>query len=85
MSEKKSFNGGVKSKVDFAVFTDANISRQEISEWLVRDIKNTYFTLSEVLNSKECIEALTDVFYKRYCDMHAAKAAQPELNLDQNG
>lgn len=76
----------VNQKVDYALFTDANLSRDTIKGWLKNDIRGMYLTLAEVLASNDCIEALTEVMYKRYTGIHKAKAeaaAQSEINFPQ--
>lgn len=77
------FEGTVDSKMQYAVFKDQNLDRETIKNWLIKDIRGTYITMSELLSSRECIEALTDVFYKRYVDFHAKQQANPELDLKQ--
>lgn len=65
---------GVGHKVDYAVKNDASISRDQIREWLVKDMRGVYLLLSELLNSSQCVDALTDIFYARYQDMHKIKS-----------
>lgn len=65
---------GVGHKVDYAVKSDASISRDQIREWLVKDMRGVYLLLSELLNSPQCVDALTDIFYARYQDMHKSKS-----------
>lgn len=75
---------GIGHKVDYAVRENANLGKETIKEWLVKDIKGVYILLAEIINSKEAVDALVEVFWKRYQDMHAAKNAQPELNLKKD-
>lgn len=70
-------------KINAAVLVDADIAKETIREWLVKDMRGSLITLNEVLNSKECIDALLEIFWKRYSDLHKAKVEQPELNLNQ--
>lgn len=70
-----------KEKLEFAVFHDADISKDQISTWLQNDIRGVYLLLSEVLASRECLDALVDVFYKRYLKFHEDKKNNPELDL----
>lgn len=83
MSKGQNVNG-VKAKIDYAVFADASLSRDQIKEWLKKDIQGVYVLLSEMLYSEEVIDSLVNVFYKRYEAHHAAKAAEPELPLNSN-
>lgn len=65
----------VKEKVDYSVFSDAQISRDQIKDWLRKDIQGVYILLSEVLASAEVLEALTEVFWTRYVKFHEEKKA----------
>lgn len=87
MSKKKKENGkmaegfSTSEKVDFTVFKDGTLSRETIRSWLSTDIRGVYMILAEVLAAEEVLDALTDVFYKRYKKLHEAKMAQTELPL----
>ncbi|AZL82938.1 hypothetical protein [Apis mellifera associated microvirus 35] len=91
MSEKtKQFVGSVKAKTDFAVLNNADIDRDQIKEWLVQDVKRVAILVNDILNTPECIENLTDVFYKRYQDFHKENAIKEMAEKDystveQNG
>lgn len=84
MPENKEFVGSVKAKSDYAVFNNADIPKEQIKEWLVKDIKGVFILLSDLIQTPEAIDALTEVFYKRYCDLHKS-SVQQELNLQENG
>lgn len=75
---------GIGHKVDYAVKENANIGKEQIREWLVKDIRGVYILLAEILNSKEATDALVEVFWNRYKTMHEAKQNQTELNLKKN-
>lgn len=81
----KDFEGSVKSKIDYAVFANGELSKEQIAEWLSKDIKGVYYLLAEILNSKEAIDALAEVFYQRYLAFQKAKEVTPELDLKPNG
>lgn len=77
-------NGRIPSmdqKAQYAVFTNSALERSEIKEWLVSDMKRALVTVSEVLQSNDALEALTEVYWKRYCKYHESAQAQPELPL----
>lgn len=71
----------VNQKIDYALFADADITRDRIKGWLKNDLRGVYLVIAEILASNDCVEALTDVMYKRYSDLHKAKAEQTELNF----
>lgn len=81
MSKEKDFNGSVDSKIQYAVFQDGKLQRETIKSWLEKDVRGTYLLLSEILSSPPVLDALTEVFYKRYKDFHAQKAQAPELPI----
>lgn len=72
----------IKEKVDYAVFKNAHINRDQIKDWLKRDIQGVYVLLAEMLRSEDAIDALADVYFERYKKFHAEKARQPELELN---
>lgn len=78
---REGFQGSVDSKVQYSVFQNAALNRETIKEWLKKDVYGTYLLLAEVLASQECLEAITEVFWKRYQEFHKAKQEQPELPL----
>lgn len=69
----------MKDKIDFEVFKNGSIERDQIKEWLKKDIQGVYILLSEMLYSPEVIDTLTEVFYQRYLKMHK----QPEATAEQ--
>lgn len=77
----KTIAEGIGHKVDYAVKENANIGKEQIREWLVKDIRGSYLLILEVLNSEESIDALVEIFWKRYRRLHDQKNAQPELPL----
>lgn len=87
MSEKKSKKYqpkvvGASEGVDYAVFKNANISRDELQKWIARDITGAYMTLAEILRNQEVLDAITEVYWKRYQAFHAAKDKE---SADING
>lgn len=68
----------MKDKIDFEVFKNGSIERDQIKEWLKKDIQGVYILLSEMLYSPEVIDTLTEVFYQRYLKIHK----QPEVTAD---
>lgn len=74
-------NASVDSKLQYAVFNNAELKKDDIKGWLKKDVYGVYLLLSEVLASNEVLDALTEVFWKRYQDFHAQKVNEPELPL----
>lgn len=68
------FQGSVDAKIQYSVFQDGQLSRDTIKGWLSKDIRGVYLLLSELLTSPEALDALTEVFYKRYLSFHEQKA-----------
>lgn len=56
----------MKENIDKASMFSKTITRDQIKEWLVRDIKGVYVLLAEIINTDECQEALVEVFWQRY-------------------
>lgn len=71
----------MKEKIDYQVLNNREISREQMAEWLKKDIEGIYILLSEFLRGPEVFDALLDVYYKRYKDLHEAQKAQAELDL----
>lgn len=71
-------------KVDFAVFTNARLERDNIKSWLKKDVHGVYLLLSEILSSNEVLEALTEVFWNRYLAFHEGKKSAPEIDFNGN-
>lgn len=75
-----------KQKVDFAHLNGQPMTREQIQQWITRDLKQVTFFLIEVANSPIMIDALTDVLWARYQNMSVEKPDpnQTELNLVQD-
>lgn len=73
----------VKAKMEAEVFMGKELSREQIAEYLKKDIQGVYVLLSEILYTPEVLNAMTEVFYQRYLRMRAADAAAPELPLEK--
>lgn len=71
---------GNDDKIKFAVKENANISRETISEWLRQDVRRVHIFMTEILENKFIFEQLTEVYWKRYQDLHKKSLEnQPEL------
>lgn len=57
-------------------------NREEIRQWIARDMKGAYVMLAEVLQSKECIEALTKVFFDRAVKYYEQQKREPEIDYN---
>lgn len=62
--------------IQYAVQKDADLSKEQIREMLYKDLQGVYLVLADVLRSKECVDALTDVYYKRYTELHMSKVKE---------
>lgn len=86
MPKKNGKDSGVHGpfhKVDYAIKENAELSKEQIREWLMKDMKGAYIVLAEIINSQECYDALVEVMWNRYLRMHKEKQIAPELPLDQ--
>lgn len=73
----------VSSQIDYAVFSNANLTKDQIKGWLQADIRGVYLLLAEMLGSVEVLDALSEVFFKRYVKFHEEKKeAQKQQELD---
>lgn len=72
-----------KTEIEDAAFHDRMMTRPELRDSLVKELKSVLIFLSEVVHSTEATEALVDVYWKRYEAMKAKKAAEPELPLKE--
>lgn len=59
-----------QQRLDKVVFENPDITKEQISEWLRKDITHAYVIMSELLHNKDVFEALAEVFWKRYCSVH---------------
>lgn len=75
---------GPGHKVEYAVKENAEITKEMLAGWLKKDVQGAFITLQEILASKECMDALTEVFWTKYKRMHEAKQSQPEIFTDGN-
>lgn len=73
---------GNDDKVKFAVKENANISKDTIREWLRQDCRRVHIFMTEILENKFIFEQLTEVYWKRYQDLHKQAMNQPELFTD---
>jgi len=70
----------LKARADYEVFKNGQLTREQIAEWLQKDIQGIYVLLSEILGTPEILDAIVNVFYSRYTDIHRAPVETP---LDQ--
>lgn len=68
------------SKIQYEVFKNGTLTKEQIAENLKKDIAGVVVTIHEILNSPVCMEALVDAFYTRYEDFH--KQAQMKDAID---
>jgi len=70
-------------KAQFAVFKDGSLTREQIAEWLQKDIQGIYVLLAEILGTPEVLDALVNVMYTRYVAHHESEKQQPGLSFDR--
>lgn len=69
-------------KFDMAALQEREISRDEIKEGLLYELKSTFRFLSDVINSPTVVDAMTEVYWQRVQELKAKNAMAPELPLD---
>lgn len=82
--EKNRKINGVKSKIDYALFRESELTRDQISQMLLDDIRGCYVIITEVLNSPQCMNSLTDVYWERYLRIKKEAAPVPDPELFPN-
>lgn len=70
----------MKEKIDKAAIFEKTITRDQVKEWLTRDIKGVYVLLAEIINSDECQEALVEVFWQRYLRQQKEQEIKSAIN-----
>ena len=63
-------------------FNGQEVTEEMIREWFMRDLKGVYVILAEILQTKECIDALAKIYHGRYLQMVEGMKRQPELDLN---
>lgn len=56
----------LRKNLEHAAITEQEVTRDQIKQWLVRDIRAVHILLAEMLNTKEITEAITEVFWQRF-------------------
>lgn len=69
----------IDQRIQFNVLQNADLSRETIKQWLEKDIKGVYILLADILQSSEIMDAIVNVFYKRYQELHDSAKVSPEL------
>lgn len=78
--KKRTFEGqaSIKQELQEGAFKGTAYSKEDIRKFLVRDIKGVYIVLAEILQSDDAVNALVEVYYRRYQEM----MAQQPLDFD---
>lgn len=71
----------MKEKIDYMVMKDKTLTRDQIKEWLQKDIQGVYILLSEILRTNEVLDAMVNVFYERY--QHQQKLNQVDEAINE--
>lgn len=60
-------------KAQYEVFANGKLSRETIGKWLGNDLRSIMSLVHGLLNDKEMFDALIDLYYKRYNELHSKK------------
>lgn len=72
-----------KTDVDYAVFNGEPLTKEALTKAVVKEIEASHALLDTLLSEPEALQAVADVYWKRYTEiMERKKASQPELPLD---
>lgn len=77
MAKNSKVEGGIGQAIDQAAKNGTPISKDQMREWLRKDIVGVHVLLVEILNTQQCIDALTEVFWERLKQKQAAAAPAP--------
>lgn len=55
--------------IEATAFQNGTLTKDQIATYLRKDIQGCIVTISEILDSPTCMEALVNVFYARYESM----------------
>lgn len=70
---------GTQAKVDYAILNDATLTKEQVKEGLTKDIESVAVFISNLLRSKECLDALTETMWNRYQKYHEERKRNPGL------
>lgn len=70
---------GTQAKVDYAILNDAHLTKEQVKEGLTKDIESVAVFVSNLLRTKECLDALTEAMWNRYQKYHDDRKRNPQL------
>lgn len=65
------------------LFEGKLMSREDLRDMFVRDLKRCHVFMTEVIQCPPAVDALVDVFYTRYVQMHQNMQKQPEISFSK--
>lgn len=71
----------MKDVIEKMAFVDGTMTREELAQQLTKECRTAVVFMSEVLSSPACMDALAEVYWKRYVALNEKKALTPELPL----
>lgn len=84
--KKKENVDGISKEIESHVLHNANISRDELKERLLRELTSCIVFMRDVVSLPDTLDALTDVYYARYTKFHkeAKEKAMEDLQKISN-
>lgn len=74
---------GATHLLEKAAMQDQFATREKVREFLQKDVAGIYVLISEIMASKEIIDAITDVIYNRYLKIREEKEKQAAINFPE--
>lgn len=73
-----------KTDMDYAVFSDANITKEMLAKSIKTEIGSMMALCETIMREEKALNTIVDIFWDRYQEVQRrAKVAQPELPLEQ--
>lgn len=83
MSKTEKNGATISTQLNKAAFKGQEVTKESVVEYLTKDISGVYLLMTEIMNSKEIIEAIAQVIFDRYEKTRKAKEAQLEIQPEQ--
>lgn len=65
-------------KIQESIFTDKMLDKESLKTLLLQDMRSCVIFMNEVLGIPEAVDALTDIYYKRYTAFYETKNQVPD-------
>jgi len=69
---------GIDDKIQYAVRVNADLTKDQIREGIRGDLKAIVVTLLDIVEVPEVMNAITEIYWKRYSELHQKTYAKPE-------